>query len=89
MNVKCVLIVSTNLPQSLLILRRIQLHILNNIEKWFQKWKLKINKNKSTHITFFLQQGQRLTPPIYINRTTVPHEETVNPLTFKNRTSYI
>jgi len=48
---------------------------LNNIEKWFRKWKLKINENKSTHITFSLRQGQ--CPPIYINQTIVPHEETV------------
>jgi hypothetical protein len=38
---------------------------LNNIDKWFQKWKLKISENKSTHITFSLRQGQ--CPPIYIN----------------------
>jgi hypothetical protein len=34
--IKCVLIVSTNLPETLVILRRIQLGILNNIEKWFR-----------------------------------------------------
>jgi hypothetical protein len=48
---------------------------LNNIEKWFRKWKLKINENTSAHINFSLRQGQ--CPPIYINQTIVPHEETV------------
>jgi hypothetical protein len=48
---------------------------LNNIEKWFRKSKLKINENKSTHITFSLRQGQ--CPQFYINQTIVPHEETV------------
>jgi hypothetical protein len=48
---------------------------LNNIENLFRKWKLKINKNTSAHITFFLRQGQW--SPVYINQTIVPHEETV------------
>jgi hypothetical protein len=48
---------------------------LHIIVIWFRKWKMKINKKKSSHITFSLRQGQ--CPPDYINQTIVPHAETV------------
>ena len=38
-----------------------------NIETWLQKWKMKVNENKSSHITFSLRQGQ--CPPVYINQS--------------------
>jgi len=48
---------------------------LHNIEKWFQKWKMKVNETKSTHITFTLRKGQ--SPPVCINQTAIPQVETV------------
>jgi hypothetical protein len=30
---------------------------LHNIEKWLQKWKMKVNETKSSHITFTLRKG--------------------------------
>ena len=48
---------------------------LNSIEKWLQKWRIKVNQNKSTHITFTNRKGQ--CPPISINQTTIPKESTV------------
>jgi hypothetical protein len=48
---------------------------LYNIEKWLQKWKMKINETKSSHITFTLRKGQ--CPPVCINQTVILHVETV------------
>jgi len=48
---------------------------LHNIEKWFQKWKMKANETKSSHITFTLRKGQ--CPPVCINQTAIPQVETV------------
>jgi len=31
---------------------------LHNIQKWLKKWKIKVNKSKSSHITFTLRKGQ-------------------------------
>jgi hypothetical protein len=48
---------------------------LHLIENWTQKWRLKINETKSSHIKFTLQRGQ--CPPVYIKQTVVPQAETV------------
>jgi hypothetical protein len=48
---------------------------LNNIEKWRQKWKMKVNETKSSHITFALRKGQ--CPSVCINQTVIPYVETV------------
>jgi len=48
---------------------------LHSIENWTRKWRLKINENKSKHITFTLRRGQ--CPPVYINQTVVPQAETI------------
>jgi len=48
---------------------------LTSIEKWLQKWRIKVNQNKSTHITFTIRKGQ--CPPIRINQTTIPQGSTV------------
>jgi hypothetical protein len=48
---------------------------LYNIEKWLQKWKMKINETKSPHIMFTLRKGQ--CPPVCINQTVIPHVEKV------------
>jgi hypothetical protein len=36
---------------------------LYETDNWTQKWKLKINKTKSSHITFTLRRGQCPPPP--------------------------
>ena len=41
---------------------------LHIIETWLQKWKMKVNENKSSHITF---------APVYINQTVIPSVEAV------------
>jgi len=46
-----------------------------NIEKWLQKWKIKVNETKSSHITFTLLKDQ--CPPVCINQTVIPHVEMV------------
>jgi len=43
---------------------------LRTIENWAQKWRLKINETKSSHIAFTLRRGH--CPPVYINQTVVP-----------------
>jgi len=48
---------------------------LDSIEKWTHKWRLKINQNKSTHITFTLRNGN--IPQLYFNNTIIPQAETV------------
>jgi len=48
---------------------------LHNIEKWLQKWKMKVNETKSSHITFTLRKGQCL--PFCINQTAIPHVGTI------------
>jgi hypothetical protein len=64
----------TTHPDPVTASHNLQAH-LHNTEKWFRKWKLQINENKSTHITFSLRQGQ--CPPVYINCTIIPHAEKV------------
>jgi len=54
--------------------RNLQDH-LTGIEKWLQKWRIKVNQNKSTHITFTNRKGQ--CPSISINQTTIPQGSTV------------
>ena len=48
---------------------------LHNIEKWLQKWKMKVNETKSSHITFTLRKGQ--SPPVCIIQPVIPHVEAV------------
>ena len=40
---------------------------LHNTETWLQKWKMEVNENKSSHITFSLRQEQ--CAPVYINQS--------------------
>ena len=40
-----------------------------------EKWRIKVNQNKSTHITFTIRKGQ--CPPIRIKQTTIPQGSTV------------
>jgi len=48
---------------------------LHSIKKWLQKWKMKVNQTKSTHITFTLRKGH--CPPFCINQTDMPQVENV------------
>jgi len=45
------------------------------LDQFSGTWKLKINESKSSHITFALRQGQ--CPPVQINKTNIPQNETV------------
>jgi hypothetical protein len=54
--------------------RNLQDH-LTSIEKWLHKLRIKVNQNKSTHITFTNCKGQ--CPSISINQTTIPRGSTV------------
>ena len=48
---------------------------LNKIEDWFKLWRVKINEDKSTHITFTLRKDT--CPPVYLNGKTIPQNESV------------
>jgi len=48
---------------------------LRKIEQSTRKWRLKINKTKSAHITFSLRKGT--CPPLYINQSTILQTDTV------------
>jgi hypothetical protein len=48
---------------------------LDSTEKWSRKWRLKINENKSTRVTFTLRKGT--TPQLYYRNNTIPQAETV------------
>jgi hypothetical protein len=52
----------------------LQEHI-SSIEKWLQKWKIKVNESKSSHITFTLRKGH--CPAVSINQTIKPQAESV------------
>jgi hypothetical protein len=54
--------------------RNLQDH-LTSIEKWLHKWRIKVNQNKSTHITFTNRKGQ--CSSISTNQTTIPQGSTV------------
>jgi hypothetical protein len=56
------MIASLNLQQ--------HLHI---IEKWLKKWKIKVNKSKSSHIMFTLRKGHCTT--VNVNQTIIPQTE--------------
>ena len=45
------------------------------IQSWLQKWKIKVNETKSSHITFTLRKDN--CPAISINQTVLPQVESV------------
>jgi hypothetical protein len=45
------------------------------IKTWLEKWKIKVNESKSSHITFTLWKGH--CPAVNINQTIVPQTEVV------------
>ena len=54
--------------------RNLQEHLLT-IKNWLQKWKIKVNETKSSHITFTLRKGN--CSAIRINQTILPQVESV------------
>jgi hypothetical protein len=48
---------------------------LQNIEKWTRKWKIKINEEKSKHVTFTLRRG--ICTPLLFNQTSIPQADAV------------
>jgi hypothetical protein len=47
----------------------------DRIQNWTRKWRLIINENKSTHVTFTLRKGN--IPQLYNNNNTIPQAEAV------------
>ena len=48
---------------------------MHKIQKWFQLWRIKINENKSTHVTFTL--CKMTCPKILLNDKTIPQHDRV------------
>ena len=48
---------------------------LDSMEKWFHKWGLKINENKSKHVTFTLRK--QTCSQAAINNITIPNKDSV------------
>lgn len=55
-------------------INKLQMH-LNELETWFNQWKIKVNENKSSHITFTL--GLKVSPPLTLNNNIIPIENSV------------
>jgi hypothetical protein len=52
----------------------VQTH-LNLLQKWLRKWRIKVNTEKSVHVTFTLRR--RECPPLYLNRNRIPSHNSV------------
>lgn len=48
---------------------------LNTLQQWLATWRIKINENKSIHITFTTRRNS--CPPVTINNKTIPQGDTV------------
>lgn len=48
---------------------------LNDLENWYKRWNIKVNSEKSSHITFSLRRGD--CPPVIINNEPIPKHNTV------------
>ena len=55
--------------------KKLQNHLLL-IEQWLLKWRIRVNENKSTHVTFTLRRGN--CPHIKINNKFIPQKNEVN-----------
>ena len=49
-------------------------HHLHQLEKWLTKWRIKVNENKSTHVTFGLRR--ETCPAVTLNGHSIPQRET-------------
>ena len=54
--------------------RNFQEHLLT-IQNWLQKWKIKVNETKSSHIIFTLRKDK--CPAVSISQTVLPQVESV------------
>lgn len=54
--------------------RDLQEH-LSKVENWLERWRIKVNESKSTHITFTL--NKRTCPMITLNNTNIPQHTNV------------
>ena len=54
--------------------QHLQTH-LNLMEPWYSKWRIKINNEKSSHITFSLKQNT--IPPVTLNNKIIPQTSSV------------
>lgn len=48
---------------------------INQIEKWLKTWRIKVNEQKSAHVTFTLKR--QICPPVKINNKDIPQTNTV------------
>ena len=48
---------------------------INILEKWFLKWRIKVNSAKCKHVDFTLRKGS--CPHLYINEEAIPRDEQV------------
>ncbi|KAF0752107.1 ribosome biogenesis protein TSR3 isoform X1 [Aphis craccivora] len=46
-----------------------------SLADWYSKWKIKINNEKSSHITFTLKQST--VPPVHLNNKVIPSSSNV------------
>lgn len=51
---------------------RLQLH-LDMLQNWLHKWRIKVNEQKSTHVTHTLKRSE--CPPVYLNNVQIPHSD--------------
>lgn len=54
--------------------QNLQTH-LTHLEEWLQRWRIKANETKSTHITFTLKRGN--CPGVTLNGTLIPHTDNI------------
>jgi len=66
-------ILSTN-EDPIIASSNLQIH-LNHLSEWYNKCRLKINKNKSIHTTLTLKQ--EICPSITLNNVLIPKSDTV------------
>jgi len=62
-------IIFTSNENPLVASQHLQKH-LNDMEVWYSNWKIKINNEKSSHITFTLRQG--VVPPVSLANKIIP-----------------
>lgn len=66
------ILTSHNIPET--ASKELQNH-LKKIEDWMTKWRIKVNENKSTHVTFTL--NKRTCPPVVLNDINIPQQTKV------------
>lgn len=67
-------LISASHKDSATACRMIQSHLIM-INLWTKRWKIKINENKSTHITFTMRKS--VCPPVTFNNKVIPSSDEV------------